>query len=474
MATAIGAGTSIGDYRIVGLLGKGGMGAVYRAEHVPTGESVALKVLSKSLADNEEFRRRFLREYRYAAELDHPNIVHVREVGEAGGHVFMAQQVVEGTDLEALLAVEGVIDVRRSLSILEQVARAVDAVHDSGLLHRDIKPGNVLIAAEGRDERAFLTDFGLSKHPTRETRALTASGEFVGNLYYTAPEQVLGKPVGPEADVYALGCVLYECLTGEPPFHGERAVELMEAHVEDPPPRVTAQRPDLPAGIDDVVARAMAKDPSARYGHATELIEAAANALGVACPEPALPARLRLSVTDGQAFGREIDVDDELEIGRLMTGPGALAGDPELSRRHARISRTGGAYVIEDLGSTNGTNVNGQLLAAPHVLATGDTIEVGSTKLRVEAAGAADAPAPLAAGAPAPTAPPPAEKTPLAPAPDPSPAAAPADGAPQPPLRVALRIEVDFAAGEATITLAEGSDRVRLVHEHGRWRLAGG
>ena len=447
MAKAIGFGSSIGDYRIVGLLGKGGMGVVYRAEHPLTGDTVALKVLSSSLAHNEEFRERFVREARYLAELDHPNIVRVREAGEADGHVFMAQQFIEGTDLEALLAVEGALDVPRALAILEQVARALDAVHDAGLLHRDIKPANVLIAGEAPAEQAFLTDFGLSKHPTRESRALTVSGDFVGNFYYAAPEQALGKPVGPEADIYALGCILYECLTGEPPFRRERAVELLEAHIEDPPPKVTAKRPDLPSAIDDVVARTMAKDPVARYARAVELVGAAVQALAVAPASTGL-AGLRLLVTAGPASGEEIDVVEVLEIGRITVGAGALAGDPELSRQHARIARAGEAFVIDDLGSTNGTIVNGQPVAAPRALETGDTIEVGTTTLTVEVVG----------GEPAQ----PAEEAP-------SPIAADVE---EPPPRVALRVDVDFEAREATITLAEGSDSVRLVHDHGRWRLA--
>jgi pSer/pThr/pTyr-binding forkhead associated (FHA) protein len=461
VASAIGVGTYIGDYRIVGLLGTGGMGAVYRAEYTPTGEPVALKILSKSLAENEEFRQRFLREYRYAAELDHPNIVRVREAGEADGHVFMAQQVVEGTDLEALLAVEGVPDVTRALSILGQVARALDAVHDAGLVHRDIKPANVLVAGEPPHEQAFLTDFGLSKHPTRESRVLTASGDFVGNFYYAAPEQVLGKDIGPEVDVYALGCVLYECLIGEPPFQRGRAVELLEAHIEDPAPQVTAKRPDLPPAIDEVVGRAMAKSATARYPRATELIDAAAQALRVSVDGRA-PAQLRLLVVAGPAAGEHIEVDDALEIGRLATGPGSFAGDPELSRQHARIARTGSVYVIEDQGSTNGTTVNGRVVTESQPLATGDTIDVGSTTLLVVGFDALAEPvAREASAAPERS---PAEQLPSEPAQQSSPAA-PGDAAPQPPRRVELRVDIDFAAGEVTISLPEGADSVRLVRD---------
>ena len=265
MSEQIGVGTRIGDYNVTGLLGKGGMGMVYRAEDLRTTEPVALKVLAAELAENQAFIERFLREAEYAASVQHAHVVHVLASGRADGHVFMAQQIVEGTDLKALLALEGSLDAARALSILGQVAEALDAVHDAGLLHRDVKPANVLI---GDGDDVYLTDFGLSKHPTADTHALTAAGEFVGTLYYAAPEQVLGKEVGPEADVYSFGCVLYECLTGERPFLGERRPGSLDAHIEDPPPKVITKRPDLNPAIDEVIAVAMAKQPKERCARA--------------------------------------------------------------------------------------------------------------------------------------------------------------------------------------------------------------
>ena len=401
MSEQIGVGTRIGDYNVTGLLGKGGMGMVYRAEDLRTSEPVALKVLAAELAENQAFIERFLREAEYAASVQHAHVVRVLASGRADGHVFMAQQIVEGTDLKALLALEGSLDAARALSILGQVAEALDAVHDAGLLHRDVKPANVLIG-DGGD--VYLTDFGLSKHPTADTHALTAAGEFVGTLYYAAPEQVLGKEVGPEADVYSFGCVLYECLTGERPFLGERAAELLDAHIEDPPPKVITKRPDLNPAIDEVIAVAMAKQPKERFARATVVVEAARTALGVApppmpapaapAPAPAAPAptpaaeaavAVDLVVTVGPALDTELRVEEELELGRSAEGAGNLAGDAELSRRHALIRREGGKFVIHDLGSMNGTFVNGQQLDAPYAVSVGDTIEVGGTRLLVRA-----------------------------------------------------------------------------------------
>src|SRR4051812_49708878 len=182
-------------------------------------------------------------------------------------------QYVEGEDLKALLSREGRLDARRAVGILGQVASALDAAHSTGLMHRDIKPGNVMIGA-GQPEHCYLTDFGLSKNVSSDSIALTAQGEFVGTIDYTAPELVLGKDADSRLDVYSLGCLFFECLAGAPPFNKERDVEVLYAHIQDPPPKISEVRADVPAGLDDVIAKAMAKKPEDRYASCSEFIAA--------------------------------------------------------------------------------------------------------------------------------------------------------------------------------------------------------
>ena len=280
MADAVQPGTEIGGYRLTGLIGRGGMGTVYLGEEVATGKRTAVKVLAAHLARDEGFRARFVREARYASTVEHPNVVAVLDAGEANDLLYIVMEYVEGTSLEALLAIEGPLPGERTLRIVEQVANALDAVHAAGILHRDLKPGNVLVSpAEGR-ERAYLTDFGLSKNPSQDTKALTAAGELVGTWHYMAPEQILAKDVDERVDVYGLGCLLFECLAGEPPFRRERPLEVLRAHVEDPPPSVTAVRPELPFEIDAVLAKALAKQPDDRFETCRTLAGAAGTALG--------------------------------------------------------------------------------------------------------------------------------------------------------------------------------------------------
>src|SRR5215210_445193 len=276
MPDEIGVGSEIGGYRVTGLIGQGGMGVVYLAESA-SGEQVALKVLLPEIAQQEEFRRRFVRESRYATALNHPNIVPVHEVGQAGGILYLATDYVLGRDLKMLLALEGRLEPERSLALLSQVGAALDALHASGIYHRDVKPGNVIVASgEGPEEpdHCYLTDFGLSKHPTQDSKALTGAGAFVGTYHYTAPEQILGNEVDHRADIYSLGCLLYECLTTEPPFRRERETDVLHAHIEEPPPKPSEARDGLPLELDEVIAKAMAKDPEERHATCVELIEA--------------------------------------------------------------------------------------------------------------------------------------------------------------------------------------------------------
>jgi serine/threonine protein kinase len=285
------AGTTVAGYRIVERAGSGGMGVVYRAEETGLGgRPVALKLLPPALASDPDFRARFLREMRVAAAIDHPNIVPIYRAGEDRGLLYLAMRYVHAADLRGVLAAEGRLEPGRALAILDQVARALDAAHARGLVHRDVKPGNILLAPpvlDGDPEHVYLVDFGLARSDS-DDRSLGGAGSFLGTPRYAAPEQAAGRPVDGRADGYALGCVLYECLTGQPPFPGGSGEAVLLAHLEATPPRVTALRPDLPPAIDHVVAQAMAKAPADRFPTCRILITAARQAL---TPDPHDPAR---------------------------------------------------------------------------------------------------------------------------------------------------------------------------------------
>jgi YVTN family beta-propeller protein len=284
-------GTTVGGYRIDSMIGRGGMSVVYLAEDAHLGRKVAVKFLAPDLVQDSKFRERFVRESRLAASLEHPNIVTVYEAREHDGQLYLAMRYVAGTDLKRLIGSEGALDPERTVSIVSQAASALDAAHAEGLIHRDVKPGNILITPRtdpgGRD-RVYLSDFGLTKRATSDS-GITATGQFVGTLDYAAPEQFEAKPQDARADVYSLGCVLYECLTGEVPFPRENQAALVYAHLHAPPPKVTAVRPDLPGAIDHVVATAMAKAPQDRYRSAGEMADTAAQALGVQPVAPTTP-----------------------------------------------------------------------------------------------------------------------------------------------------------------------------------------
>jgi Protein kinase domain/Domain of unknown function (DUF4328) len=288
------AGTEVAGYRIVEQAGSGGMGVVYRAEETGLGDRpVALKLLPAALAGDPGFRARFLREMRVAAAIDHPNIVPIYRAGEDRGRLYLAMRYVHASDLRRVLEAEGRLEPGRVLAILDQVARALDAAHARGLVHRDVKPGNVLLAPpvlDGDPEHVYLVDFGLARADS-DDRSLGGAGSFLGTPRYAAPEQAAGRPVDGRTDGYALGCVLFECLTGRPPFPGGSNEAVLLAHLESAPPRVTALRPDLPPAIDQVVLRAMAKDPADRFPSCRALVIAARQALpsGEAPPAPPAP-----------------------------------------------------------------------------------------------------------------------------------------------------------------------------------------
>jgi len=274
-------GTAIAGYRIEALLGRGSMGTVYSAEDVQLERRIALKVVAPELALDERFRERFLRESKLAASLEHPHIVPIHSAGEDKGVLYLAMRYVDGRDLGALLASLGRLDAERTLSIIDQVAGALDAAHARGLVHRDVKPANILLA---KGDYAYLADFGLAKHASTVS-SLTGSRAILGTVDYLAPEQIEAKPVDGRVDVYALGCVLYECLVGEPPHRRDNELAALLAHMNEPPPKPSERRAELPAALDDVIATALAKDRELRFATCSELVGAARAALHGESPD---------------------------------------------------------------------------------------------------------------------------------------------------------------------------------------------
>ena len=272
---AIEVGSEVGDFRIEGVLGRGGMGVVYEARQLALDRVVALKVLSPELSLDESFRERFRREGLIQAQIDHPHIVPVYGAGEHEGALYLAMRLVRGPTLKELVAARE-LEAARTLRILTPVADALDAANEVGLIHRDVKPQNILVGAR---DHAFLADFGLTKGPT-EQRSLTRTGQFVGTLDYISPEQIRGEAATASSDVYALGAVLYECLTGVVPFPKQSDAAVLYAHMSEDAPLVTEQRPDLPQALDEVILRAMAKNPSDRHDTATLLLHEAERAFG--------------------------------------------------------------------------------------------------------------------------------------------------------------------------------------------------
>ena len=251
-------GSRIGDYGVDGLLGVGGMGRVYHATD-STGTRVALKLVKEDFARDETFRRRFNREARIAQTVDHPNVVPVLATGEDDGIPYMAQKYIEGQPLDQKLRQEGRLDIPTAVRICNDVAAGLEALWAAGMVHRDVKPANILLDREGK---AYVTDFGLAKD-TRGT-VLTLPGQALGSMDYMAPEQIRGEPVSAASDIYALGCVMYECLCGRPPFASVQGMRVLWAHLQDDPPDPLTLRPDLPPDLARAMLMALAKEPDKR------------------------------------------------------------------------------------------------------------------------------------------------------------------------------------------------------------------
>ncbi len=266
-------GESFAGCRIEAVAGRGGMGVVYRATQLALSRRVALKVVAPEGVADRDFTDRFGREVRMAASIDHPNIVPVYGAGEEAGRLYLVMRYVDGTDLQALVRRAGRLDPARAAGIVAQVAAGLDAAHASGLVHRDVKPANVLLTTSSGVDHIYLTDFGLTVEVSSGTR-MTTTGQWIGSVDYMAPEQLRAEPVDARTDVYALGGVLYAALTGEAPFSRGTVPQTIAAHLSDPPPRPTALAP-VDAAFDAVIARALAKDPADRYRSAGDLGRAA-------------------------------------------------------------------------------------------------------------------------------------------------------------------------------------------------------
>ncbi|MGZ4438850.1 MAG: protein kinase domain-containing protein [Gaiellaceae bacterium] len=317
MSETLPLGAQVAGYRISGTLGRGGMGFVYEAEHAVLGRKAALKTLLPELVQDGDFRERLVNESRTVAALDHPSIIPIYDAGDADGIVYIAMRYVAGGDL-AQLVESGTLETERALDILEQVAGALDAAHANELVHRDVKPANVLVEAGGR---VYLTDFGIATRA--RTRGLTETGFFVGTLDYAPPEQIRGEPVGAPADVYAFGCLVFECLTGKKPFARDTDVAVMYAHLRDDPPSASELRPELPASVDAVLARALAKEEGGRYPTCRELIQDLRTSLGGLAPATPPPAptavaepavMTNLPVPPTPLIGRDVELPELVEL----------------------------------------------------------------------------------------------------------------------------------------------------------------
>jgi DNA-binding NarL/FixJ family response regulator len=271
-------GATFAGHRIDAVAGRGGMATVFRATDLTLGRTVALKLIDPGLAGDQVFRARFERECRLAASLDHPHVVDVFHAGEERGLLYVTMRYVDGTDLRSLVVVERRLEPTRAVTILSQVADALDEAHRHGLIHRDVKPGNILLRRRGDIEHAYLTDFGITKERTAASD-LTRTGFAMGTADFIAPEQARGEDVDERADIYALGCVLYTALTGGVPFERDNDVDKLWAHVHESPPALLDVRPDLPARLAPVIDRALAKDAAERPAAAGELMRAAQAAL---------------------------------------------------------------------------------------------------------------------------------------------------------------------------------------------------
>jgi YVTN family beta-propeller protein len=374
-------GTELAGYRIESLLGRGGMSVVYRADDLRLKRKVALKLLPPELAGDAQFRERFLRESQLAASLDHPNVVPIYEAGEADGLLYIAMRYVPGTDLKAQLHKEGALEPTRALALVAQIANALDAAHERGLVHRDVKPSNVLLTGARGTEHCYLADFGLSAS-TSDRSTAADPGRIIGTIDYIAPEQIRDDEIDGRADVYSLACLLYECVTGDVPFRRPSEVAVIYAHLDEPPPKASDAAPALPAELDAVLERGMAKLRDERWQTCGALVEAVRAAL-TATPVESRRTRRALPLMAGVAIaalaaalavlvfgggGAPIARADSLV---RLDPTGAPAAGVALGAQPTAVTVCGGSVWV--------TNLGGRVSEVDPKTLTAHTIRVGGT-----------------------------------------------------------------------------------------------
>ena len=327
-------GDEFAGYRIERRLGRGGMGVLYLAIEPGLERRVALKLIAPEAAADEVFARRFAEESKIAASIEHPNVVPIYAAGEEDGIPYIAMRYVSGSDLGRRLARDGRLEPAAAAALIAQVGSGLDAIHAAGLVHRDVKPANVLLAETGGDDHAYITDFGVARNVATES-GLTQTGRFVGTLDYVAPEQISGGTVDARADVYALGCLLFKLLTGEVPYPRDGEAARLYAHLNDPPPAPSLNATAVPMALDDVAIRAMSKEPEDRYPSAGDLGRAAVAALSGSHPD--LPER---TVATGAAATRTAET--------IAPSEGSSSPEPlrpsDWGRKGATVG--GGAYGL--------------------------------------------------------------------------------------------------------------------------------
>ena len=325
-------GDEFAGYRLRSVLGRGGMSVVFQAEHPRLGNVVAIKVLAPDLASDDIFRTRFLEESRIAASMNHPNVIPIRDTGASDGLLYIVMRYVSGTDLRQMIKERGPLQPEVAVFLLSQAARALDAAHAKGLVHRDVKPGNLLVERGNDDDdpdHLYLADFGITKRVMTHT-GLTSTGQFIATVDYVAPEQIRGPSVTRLADQYSLGCVLYESLTGRVPFEKDMVPAIIWAHVEEHPTQPTLLRPDLPPAVDQVFARVLAKQPGDRYRNCREFMGEARAALGdrATAPRPPRPASWSYTPTEMGLGATAIDYPGALDAPPVLVPTGYAAASP--------------------------------------------------------------------------------------------------------------------------------------------------